>query len=172
MTDDAARTELPPAPRKWVRVVRIGTSVFFGLLTVVLVVLWVRSCRRSDSIHMLANTTVIEAWSACGEVYMGTSYSAPSGVDLRFHSLPLSPDDKFQWFGSDGNSNVPTFGFGMSMMSHHGPLYMLPHWFLALLSGCVALFAFTGTSRFSLRTMLTITTLVAAILGLIAWTSS
>jgi hypothetical protein len=172
MTDDATRTEMPQAaPRRWVRGVRVGVSVFFGLLTVAFCILWVRSYWRGDSIHMRANTTVIEAWSACGEVYMGSSY-APSGVDLRFYSLPLSPDDKFQWFGSDGNSNVPTFGFGISMMSHHGPLYMLPHWFLALLSGCVALFAFTGTSRFSLRTMLTITTLVSAILGLIAWTSS
>jgi hypothetical protein len=38
MTDDAARTELPKvAPRKWVRVVQIGASVFFGMVTVVLV---------------------------------------------------------------------------------------------------------------------------------------
>jgi hypothetical protein len=46
----------------------------------------------------------------------------------------------------------------------------LPHWFLAASSlGLAALLAFTRTWRYSLRTILVATTVVAGLLGLAVW---
>jgi hypothetical protein len=60
---------------------------------------------------------------------------------------------------------VPGFGAGGRVPNY---LLMFPHWFLVLLSAAFATAPWIRW-RFSLRTLLIATTLVAVVLGLIVW---
>ncbi len=60
-----------------------------------------------------------------------------------------------------------TVGFGCEMKD--GFLVCVPHWFVILISVASGVFMFHSSWRFSLRTLLIATTLVAVGLGLIVW---
>lgn len=154
------------------RRVRTAASMFFVMLAISFAALWVRSCWRSDSIHIIFQKHRFEAWSAAGEISWGEDhpvYNADRN-DIVVRSTRLSPQhDKFMWFGWDGDSVFPTFGFATTL-GHHGPLYTLPHWFAVLIFAAFAsslVWRAPVAAHFSLRTMLIATTLIAFALGLV-----
>jgi hypothetical protein len=142
------------------RKLRIAWSVAWGLLAVLLCVLWVRSIWYSDFIYKSSATEVfgfvvgpgmlkleraegqnlVKAFGPSGW-HWKTSYTSPRRSDL-FRTL-------LQWFN----------------FQRH--LITIPFWFLLLLFAALA--RLPWKKRFSLHTLLVTTTLVASVLGMAAW---
>jgi hypothetical protein len=156
----------------------IAVSVFFGVLTIVLCVLWLRSYHWRDRLSVpFAATRMSRIDSDHGkfefETYgpgMGEDYFALTAISHAAISaawkrdLPNWPEPKEgpQWRWE---------------VSRAGRFFVhVPHWFTVLVSMATALLlALTSlprSSSFSLRTLLIATTLVAAVLGLIMWAAS
>ena len=146
------------------RRLKIAWSVFFAVLTVALCVLWVRSYWRID--HILWN---------CPKSCFGTSIY-PGEVTLEHvddrvlmpmgwsHvAFPNSSEDTTE----DGEPTT-TFGFAWRTNDVSITVY-IPFWFLTLTCAAFTWFGIAPpptVKRFSLRTMLIVTTLVAVVLGL------
>ena len=149
------------------RRLRISASVFFAVLTVALCVLWVRSYRCMDGISAVsANNAGTEFISSVG----GLSY------------VKLSDATGFQpagWWRSASILpawNTPQFGWRTVRGMIRGNILQIwmPYWFVTAISGSLALVACPWTVvsyRFSLRTMLIATTLVAVVLGIVAYST-
>src|SRR4051812_38543191 len=158
------------------RKLRIAWSVVWGLSAVLLIALWVRSYWRHDSVQFpISKTDLVGAWSIHGTIaaYRGT-------YQPGFFN-------KFNRFFYYGDVNPKTIANRPQLRSgYHGPLGSglmdgatprsipyAPHWFVALVA------AVTGSlpwalkiRRFSLRTLLIATTLIAVVLGLAAYAAS
>ena len=157
------------------RRLRIAASVLFALLTVALVVLWVRSYYVYDNLEKVTQTRVVQLRSALG--CLSVWQQAPRGVgqsDLPVLLKELSVGRTFT-SGPIGARPYPknskTFmGFGWHRRGATS-LISVPWLFLVLL--CVSLGAAPWSSlysaRFSLRTLLIATTLVAVLLGALVW---
>jgi hypothetical protein len=144
------------------RKLRIAWSVFWGILALLVTVLWVRSYWWSDSVDALdRNLIATSTGSNCGELYysqidwtldVGAAHSTSHG--WRFQSLPPFPQDKSQWVSLVRTGAAVRLG--------------VAHWLLILLASTFISIPWLPF-RFSLRTLLIATTLVAAVLGLIVW---
>jgi hypothetical protein len=162
MTDDAAHTELPKvAPRKWVRVVRVGMSVFFGMLTVVLVVMWVRSYWWMDTLFI---TQIPATRISSNNGYL--VLNRERGNQLPVPKEWIISEAMNRHFGEWYYFNVPT-----------SVLVSVPHWFVAGIVAAVSITsALTTTlpirSRFSLSSLFIATTLVALVLGAVVWAAA
>jgi hypothetical protein len=148
------------------RKLRIAWSVFWGLAAVLLIVLWVRSYRISDTIGHIDDNLVCEFF-----------LSQPGA--LRYSRM----NDK-EVGGPNSEEPVP-WGYGnFPAIRAPGPIpdfsyeYLpdfqcelwLPYWYPVALSASVAAIPWVSKlKRFSLRTLLIATTLVAVALGLIVW---
>jgi hypothetical protein len=160
MKDDAARTELPPvSPRRWVRGARIGTSVLFEVLTVVMVVLWLRNCRviktycfgvrgyectltfDDKKIELYAGKPTLPPWAVPGNFFRGwTSH----GIYPNYHKYEI---------------DLTTLGF----FYHFGAQIsvVVPNWFPIALSVIVTTVSVIPIPRRSLRSMLIATAILA-----------
>jgi hypothetical protein len=148
---------------------RIAVSAFFGLLCVMLVALWVRSYSRAD-VTSYANsnpnpnrteTFLISEYGAV--VFEHFPYGGPVRKGWHFDSFSVSgPPIDFP----------PMFaGFGYDS-GRHRTIVLVPHWFFVLLFVILAAVPWIlrkprFSIRFSIRTLLVVTTLVALLLGLI-----
>jgi hypothetical protein len=155
------------------RYLRIAWSVAWGILAVLLCVLWVRSYWSTGSLSYFTEGRVRSVHSVRGVVSLHYSMDARFqlarrglGPQWKLHSAPLihselDPDDQeailqhwpkpFRW-----NNRLPS-SISISF----------PHWTLILLislMGCAA-----WVMRFSLRALLIATTLVAVVLGAIVY---
>ena len=155
------------------RKLRIAWSVFWGVAAVLIIVLWVRSYGKWDTLSYYTdpynqNTTPLQAdlesWRGVCSLY-----AEPSG---EFEELPF-----FQrWTHSVKTPPVwlpqPHWKFQIGT-EHYRHEYRAPHWFFVVLaSACAPIpWIIWQPGRFSLRTLLIATTLVAFVLGLIAWTN-
>ena len=140
------------------RKLRIAWSVCWGLLAVLLIALWVRSHSKWDRLfyHFPSGGTAgFSSWD--GNFIVGIGY--PSGVSysrgFEFDSQltsqwQLDPSDRGFLYIRDSSE----FAVGM------------PAWFPIILSAAIAAIPWTKR-RFSLRTLLIATTLIAVVLGLI-----
>jgi hypothetical protein len=165
MTDRAhtkheAATRSPVCSRsKWFWA-RITVSLFFGMLTVALCVLWVRSYWRCDVI------------THAGQQYR--VFNSNSGY-MKFTGMPRTvteqlmgrPITSLGWkFGSHEAS--PNNVGSRLRYSARGWTLNLPYWAIATVTAGVGA-ASWHVPRFSLRTLLIATTLVAVVLGLLVW---
>jgi hypothetical protein len=140
------------------RKLRIAWSVFWGVLTALLIVLWVRSYWWEDAFY--GNAGTLEVRSAAGHI--------------MFHQRPL-PQRSPGWTHESGLITGRR-GFGMC---HLGFWYLnnsefttaiTSYWFPVLLSAITATLSWIRWSRrFGLRTLLIATTLVALVLGWVVW---
>jgi hypothetical protein len=148
------------------RKLRIAWSVFWGVACVLLIVLWVRSYRLRDEIASLLTPT--------NGIYF-ESLEGRTGLHY-YHS-----SDMRNWQSSAESAPVvdymrdmsgPRFEFEVSGMANGTITHIAaPYW---LVTTSVAILAATPWIRqlrwrFSLRTLLIATTLVAVALGLIVW---
>ena len=143
---------------------RIAWSVVWGLACVLLIVLWLRSYWRFDSFDFcLDGNRGHWLGSVSGELtyerpvdFAGvhglswTTYDGSAEEWLKTET-PHNSIMGFRW-GSDGTNTYP----------------IVPHWFVALLLAVMVTLPWL-TWRFSLRTLLIATSLVATTLGTIAW---
>ena len=136
-----------------IHVLRITVSAVSGVLCVALIALWVRSYWWTDEISgSLPTSRLFQASSING----GLAIQVPDRWSKRYPWNHRSTSRmKRSAFRSSGEFRLVPYGI------------WLPHWFLVLTAG-----AGTGapwipwSSRFSLRTLLLATTLVALVLGL------
>jgi hypothetical protein len=145
------------------RKLRIAGSIVCGIACALLIALWVRSYWRCDSLTRIgSNRIYTQLFSDCG-------------------TLCLSRDDKEFWrdlyvqrvlekdrwlYGVRAASNhLPMFGWRLLP----GEIFVrLPYWLVLL--GCTFIAPVPWLRpRFTLRTLLIATTLVAVVLGLIVW---
>ncbi len=154
--------------RLYLRYLRITWTVFCGIACVLLIVFWVRS-------HLIQDTELANLWgrnfqanSILGRLSFGT-LNQPIGKD-RWHtqSRPVTTRDSQQQaqfprfsitrYRASSTSRTESYGVGM------------PHWaWLTLPVTAAALPWIRHPKRFSLRTLLIATTLVAVVLGAIVY---
>jgi len=165
MPDTDSTSDPPVKPRKRRRL-RVAWSVFFGVLTVALCVLWVRSYWRQDDLAFITpNSMAVEIESSCGYL-MGFVVHDSSGLTVpktyrNSKALPSKPTSAHQQrFGWNVGASVTRLGF--------------PDWFLSAIFAALAALPWLShlPFRFSLRTMLIATTLIAVALGLLTWSLS
>jgi hypothetical protein len=138
------------------RKLRIAWSVGCGIVCVLLIVLWVRSYWRTDILPIRSNRAVMSAQAKILTVAINqTPTNSPQFFFSTKQVLPLNPfKHSFLGFGYEPMPIVPAVS--------------VPYWAPILLAA-----VFGGAPwlrwRFSLRTLLIATTLVAVVLGLIVW---
>jgi hypothetical protein len=140
---------------------KLGTawSLFWGLAAVLLIVLWARSYIRVDKLwRPTATSTGWIAWTFRGRA-VATGARGMRGPNELQWALSRGGDE------APVDRSKPVFGFSL------GPrYYSMPIWFPALLCATfTAIPYFPWSRRFSLRTLLIATTLLAVVLGLIVY---
>jgi hypothetical protein len=143
------------------RKLRIAWSVVCGIACVLLIALWVRSYWRHDYVNWMPTANrQVEVFAIQGRLVFGT-WVQTTFVTWRHYSNPVA--DK-QGALRIIKSYENAFGFAIVK-----PSLVVPYYFLVLVTGVVAVAPWLSMSRFSLRTLLIATTLVAVVLGLIVW---
>jgi hypothetical protein len=140
------------------RKLRIAWSVVWGVVAVLLCVLWVRSYWRVDYIEKETSVIGWNAGSVRGEIAFSSWHT--SSLDI--------PNWKYENYQPDYNEPLPKGGFLFRV--GNGALFVFaPHCSLVLVACIFAALPWVRFWRFSLRTLLIATTLVAVGLGLIVW---
>jgi hypothetical protein len=163
------------------RKLRIAWSVACGIAAVLLCMLWVRSYWQEDfvflkilAIHSRAQLSMSE-----GRIHLlahGDSVE-PSGLSWQRNPIAMSAKHDVNWRLSAGASLDPNADrlFNISRLDLPNGILtgfagQAPHWSIALLFAAFSIAPWLSRSlRFSLRTLLIATTLVALSLGLIVW---
>jgi hypothetical protein len=148
---------------------RIAVTEACVVMFVGLIGLWVRSYARSDEIRTpLSANHQLEINSMRGRMmfsihdYNSFASSIPHGLEWNAYKI-----DHGAGAWDDWEARIPTWG---GMPDRVSPDFVVPHWFFLALSAALAFVPWLSWStRFSLRTMLILTTLVAAGIGLIVW---
>jgi hypothetical protein len=140
------------------RKLRIAWSVGWGLACVLLIVLWVRSYQQLDEVRIPfpgSSLVVVQSFGGGSCIYTKTESQPSSRWGVRSKSV----DELSRLTGFEIIPPPATFRMKSGIL-------WVPYWFevpvLALLAASPSL-----TWRFSLRTLLIATTLVALVLGLI-----
>ena len=150
------------------RKLRIAWSVLWGLLAVLLLVLWMRSYHYGTHYqHLLSTTHWVTSDTRVGRVYI--SWRAGDPKNLRQGLFVEEIDDETRATLERMHSQNDTLGFAFH---HHAfpaadvRAVTLPYWFLVLLTATLAPLPWLPW-KFSLCTLLIATTLVAVVLGLV-----
>ena len=145
------------------RKLRIAWSVAWGLACMLLIVLWVRSYWRWDVVGFYTPATD----SFALESFHGRLFIVGSAVPNQFitYSIPAPTHSDLDSYGNE-------FGFGFAIWPTWG-YAGAPYYFLVVCSVAMSLAPWIKYSwRFSLRSLLIATTLVAVVLGLAVWAAS
>jgi hypothetical protein len=147
------------------RKLRIAFSVACGIVCLALIVLWMRSHRVEDRASCRLGSVGIRLYSSRGWLVLfknSTPGAGPYDWDITLGSdYWLNPPDARLAYA------LPLSFFGRSTISN----ISLPHWVVATasLAFATAPWLLRGRFRFSLRTLLIATTLVAFLLGVVAY---
>ena len=146
--------------RRFLRYLRIAFSATCLAACVLLIVFWVRSYWWEDVLYFEPNTpTVYAVRSSNGQLFLLRSYDGrrADGRVLVMRELPSSHLKPLVW-----HSEITKARTRDAML--------LPFWMPVLLAATFAALPWIHwAKRFSLRTLLIATTLVAVVLGLIVW---
>jgi hypothetical protein len=137
--------------------------VAFGLVAVLLVGLWVRSFSREESVWIYTPRGGVTLCNIYGKAILKVAIRAgavPNVVTGMQSSI--NPQPELSFYGMEFYA-----GFLLRRGSNNFDLFM-PYWFLTLLSLSLAPLAWLHR-RFSLRTLLIATTVIAVGLGLLGW---
>jgi hypothetical protein len=148
------------------RKLRIAWSVGCAIACVLLIVLWVRSYSWVDTVYVNIGVKAFKIESAKGSLILIHNPNGPWGISSQTLDEWSSRRESLQMFmrsmyqKKNAPSPVATFA-------------TLPHWFPVLLSAVFAAVPWIRWStRFTLRTLLIATTLVAMVLGLVVWAAN
>jgi hypothetical protein len=147
------------------RKLRIAWSVLWGLAAVLLIVLWVRSGERFDGIRWhYNNAEVFQIYIYRGQLSIVSFDDGPLPPNLLHQVARIGTVECFESPKLIGDRASPVFGiFNLPI----GARIEIPAWFLIL--SMILLGPLPWIRRFSLRTLLIATTLIAVVLGLIVW---
>ena len=138
------------------RKLRIAWSLMLGITAVLPILLWVRSYSWFDS------------WNRGGHRF--TSYHGILYIDEDFGITGINPRS---WqYHLDGDSGYVLFELGKAAVPTPKRIgWILPYWLLLIVSviPCGIPWLPWWSKRFSLRTLLIATTLVALLLALFVW---
>jgi hypothetical protein len=137
------------------RALRITWTAFWGIAAVVLIALWARSYWFYDYVNYRHSG----GWSGRGTICLVTDSSGTSStwspVTIRFAEM-----DQPKWRK-----------FALPVTWTHHPGYLatwIAYWFGTLVAATIAIIPWIRW-RFSVRTLLTVTTMLAVLLTLFAW---
>jgi hypothetical protein len=157
------------------RKLRIAWSVVFGVLCLLLIVSWVRSNYRNDRARGVIRkdylVEIASVQSSLGVLVKRTS-SQPS-TNWRFRSLPIDAGEELNLWAPPstvpGELRLSAIGFFWYSVPRLNSV-VVPHWFLVFLFTTFAVLPWIRQLkwRYSLRTLLIATTLVAVVLGILA----
>ncbi len=156
------------------RRLRIAASVFFAVVAVALCVLWVRSYSWVNNIQGYWGTErALQCSSAVGSLSFSTHSLADQHDKDDWVSIVSNYHKSQRQFASWTRPPLPP-AFELYLDTHGGSVPMFvrfPYWIAVLTCTVFAAVPwFCWSKRFSLRTMLIATTLVAAVLGLVCYT--
>jgi hypothetical protein len=149
------------------RKLRITWTVLCGIACVLLIVLWVRSYQRTDYVCTPLNRNQ-GVWGqfVLGMIGIGTTVYPPP--ESKMTTTELNTED--MKFAVNRWRSLYPYGFGVRSTAN-SRIVMFPFWLAVV---CSAAFA-TGpwirqlSWRFSLRTLLIATTIIAVVLGLVVY---
>jgi hypothetical protein len=149
------------------RKLRIAFSAVFGVLCLLLIVLWARSYYGEDRASGHISSVGIRFYSSRGWIVCFKNNAIGQGQYPWSIALGqdywLAPSDSRLGF------SLPVDFLGGSATSH----ISMPHWVIVLALMVLASIPWIGWKwRFSLRTLLIATTLVAVLLGLVVYVMS
>ena len=146
------------------RKLRIAWSVCWGVVVLMLCVLWVRSTKNCESCRFSWKGHSLHVQSARGKVIV---FHTPYPVTWKAGSFLLRRT------GRDDVLKTPIIGTANSIAIYGGwtKLMVAPYWVALLTTAALASLLWLRHLRwrFSLRTLLIVTTLVAIVLGVIVW---
>lgn len=148
------------------RKLRIAWSVGWGIACVLLIVLWVRSFSALDSLHVPYRPNAwIHVQSFDGRIIVFDGTRRPLRPVPWIGSVPANRHNLSQAlsYAIIGNSSMS------AAFSVTNRLAVIPHWIVIVFLIAIGGLAWLPTYRFSLRTLLITTTLVAVVLGLIVY---
>ena len=168
MNDSAPIADAPVKPPQRFRRTRIAVSVFFGVVAVAIVMLWWRSYSYLD--YLQCQVTDAHSLSVISRGGVARfKVLIPAYLDLE-PGTTVSPWDVGsapilgQTFPQESRSSFSAH------TSPEGWTVTFPHWIAAVVAGLLSAVAGLGSRvKFSLRTLLLATTLVAVVLGLICY---
>ena len=146
--------------RRFLRYLRILSTVFCGIACVLLCVFWVWSYQRWHTIVQVRQLNSLGCTSSWGNI-------AFFKLDNIFDDEPGSR----LVFGSTVTTDLKPFPstWGFKWDANY---FVLPYWFLvATITALSTIPWIHWSNRFGLRTLLIATTLVAVVLALIVWLS-
>jgi hypothetical protein len=145
------------------RKLRIAWSAACGTACVLLIVLWVRSYMWGGSL------VYVDSTKACISVISDRGILVFAHNDrVDFVSAPSSWKH-FSW-PSEGQYKAFVWTSWLDDWHGNGGFVTVPYWLLVFLAGTFSTIpCLCGRRRFSLRTLLIATTLVAVALGTIVW---
>jgi hypothetical protein len=147
-----------------IRGLRIAWSVVFGILCVLLICLWVRSNGRWERFYIGITDSVGMVFQSgnCQLRFVWENFWDEPTVRLMrwaYYSEPrdVNPSPGFGGFQYSGYEHIKN--------ARH---FAAPHWFALIICGLAGVTPWLPW-RFSLRTLLIATTLIAVVLGLVVW---
>jgi len=152
-----------------IRRIRIAVSVFFGILTIAICTLWVRSYFAIDQFSGTSGHRFYHGGIHTGEIGLAAVVpTSPEKIAWSWYSEPV--ETRPTLYSQGVGYRVTRLPFGRIDRFANGwhVVFTLRSLFL---SSCIILAAvwIRYTPRFSLRILLIATTLVAAVLGLSVW---
>lgn len=158
--------------RPYLRYLRIAWSVFFGILCLLLILLWVRSSHHKDQVFgVIRNKYAVEIASV--QSGLGVLISRPSNpllANWRFDSFPIDEDEELnQWAPPGmipGELRLSSIGFFWYSVPAKLNAVVVPHWLLTILIAALTTAPWLRW-RYSLGTLLIAITLIGLILGFI-----
>jgi hypothetical protein len=159
------------------RKLRIAWSVVWGVVAVLVVVVWVRSYWITETASWTFARTLVEFTSFRGQLgNLILDYGTDMPTETKFDSWPIGPNSQVEYNDGTGRPLPSYLGFKSSWLSAPAlrggdtSEFVMPYWSPAVLGVCLAACPWVRSPwRFSLRTLLIATTLVAVVLGLIVW---
>jgi hypothetical protein len=142
-----------------IRNLRIAWSVTSSAVALLLMLLWERSYRRLEILEVPIGVRAVQICSVSGRIAIAHLAAYKTGIFYK----NVVAGDAADW------RKAGALGFAFHVDRVVTAL-LVPHWLPALLFATLAAAPWISRSwRFSLRTLLIATTLVAILLGLIVW---
>ena len=162
------------------RGLRIAWTVGFGIACLLLVVLWVRSYRWTDSIHWGRSTSDLMCTIYRGDIgIVSVNFGKPLPISTRglqyFKSNRITSRTQVNYNDGTGRPLPSYLGFKSSWLSakvrRASSIFVVPFWFPAVACGVVGIIPWVRRfpTCFSLRALLIAVTFLAVGMGVAVW---
>ncbi len=151
-----------------IRWLRLSASALCLILCGLLIALWVRSYRWHDNCSGHIGGKFLTIQSSRGELGIGRLTSPSKTFPLWSITSDDMPDAKRLWWSMEDRPPLSLVGIRYQHLSPVWTLFAVRYWLPVLITAILVCVPWIDrATRFSLRTMLIVTTLVAVVLGMI-----